>query len=79
MSRQSPQKGKMPPSGGRGRKRAQEGRKRAQEKEANKPSQKKYATKQPLGNQLANALVKPELIQLIGENHADELNNTRKE
>ena len=33
-------KGKMPPSGGRGRKREQESRKRAQEKEANKPSQK---------------------------------------
>ena len=69
----------MPPSGGSGRKRAHEGRKRAQEKEANKPSQKKYSTNQQSSNQFANALVKPVLIQLIGENHADELNNTRKE
>ena len=68
----------MPPNGGRGRKRHKKAEKwRKNRRRINRL--KKICDKQQSSNQFANALVKPVLIQLVGENHANELNNTRKE
>ena len=66
----------------KGRKKAEKGRKKAEKgrkKRRRINRLKKICDKQQSSNQFANALVKPVLIQLVGENHADELNNIRKE